>query len=249
MGFLHLFARSQIFFPTRYPDGDWSARSSLQARDVWLQARDGVRVHGWWVPGLNATVVTVFLHGNGGNLTYRARHLQEIAAAGSDVLIIDYRGYGRSEGSPSEEGVYADADAAYDYCARSGKPVVIHGESLGSAVAVDLAVRRLAAGVILEAPFTSVRAMAGTVLPLLGPLVISGFDSLSKAPRLRSPLLVLHGGRDAVVPVRFGRELYEAATCPKSLWILGGAGHNDLVAAAGTLYGTRLREFYARIIS
>lgn len=242
---LRFFAHSQIYYPTRYPHGPWDAQAGLGAQDVWLASAGGVRIHGWWVPGRDARVATVFFHGNGGNLSHRLLHIAEITAAGSDLLIIDYRGYGRSEGKPSEAGLYADADAAYEYAAKQGKPVVIHGESLGSAVAVDLAARHPAAGVVLEAPFPSVKAVAATLIPGLGPLLISGFDSAAKIGRLRAPLLVIHGDRDSTIPLRLGRRLYDAAPSPKELWIVPGATHNDLVEAAGPAYRERLRRFYA----
>ncbi len=113
---------------------------------MWLSSAGGVRIHGWWAAGREARVTTVFFHGNGGNLSHRVQHISEITAAGSDLLIIDYSGYGRSEGRPSEAGLYADAEAAYEWAAKQGKPVVIHGESLGSAVAVELAARARRSG-------------------------------------------------------------------------------------------------------
>jgi pimeloyl-ACP methyl ester carboxylesterase len=244
---LHFYAAGQLYWPMRYPAGYWQAQAGLEARDVWLRASDGVRIHAWWKAAREARVATLFLHGNGGNLTHRADHLREIAAAGSDVLILDYRGYGRSDGSPSERGLYADADAGYSYLLRTGKPVVVHGESLGAAVAVDLAVRRPAAGVVLEAPFTSVRDMAGLALPVLGPLAIWGYDNQAKIGRLRAPLLIVHGDRDSLVPLRFGQRLYAAASPPKWLWVVPGAGHNDILDAAGSAYRERLRRFYDEI--
>src|SRR5262249_5671534 len=122
--------------------------------------------------------------------------------------------------------------------------IVIHGESLGSAVAVELAARRPCARVVLEAPFTSAAQVAGTVLPLIGPLLISSFDSKAKIGRTRAPLLIIHGDRDEVIPYRMGRELYDAAPEPKSFWTVEGAGHNDLVETAGDHYCERLAAFY-----
>jgi fermentation-respiration switch protein FrsA (DUF1100 family) len=189
----------------------------------------------------------LFLHGNAGNIGQRADHIAEIAAAGSDVLIIDYRGYGRSQGHPSERGLSMDADAAYDYLAAKGKPIVLHGESLGSAVAVELATRHPIAGLILESPFTSLRAEANTVLPVIGPLVVWGFDSKSRIARVHAPLLLIHGDHDQTVPYRLGRELYEAAPGPKTLWTVPGGDHNDLLGVAGPEYRDRLRRFYASL--
>jgi len=122
--------------------------------------------------------------------------------------------------------------------------VVIHGESLGSAVAVDLASRRPCAGLVLEAPFTSTRDMASRILPVAGPLLIWSYNSKSKIGQVRAPLLIMHGDRDEVVPFDLGRALYEAAPEPKTFWQIPGAGHNDIIPTAGPAYRERLRSFY-----
>ncbi len=245
-GALHWLASRVVYQgSSSLPDPAW--RDALGAEDVWLRARDGVKIHGWWVRSQASRLATLFLHGNAGNIGHRGPHIRAIVEAGSDVLIIDYRGYGGSQGRPSERGLSLDADAGYDYVAAQGKPIVLHGESLGSAVAVELATRRPAAGLILEAPFTSLRAEADQALPVLGPLLLWGFDSRSRVARVHAPLLVIHGDRDRTVPYRLGRELYEAASGPKSLWIVAGADHNDILEAAGPEYRERLRQFYASL--
>jgi fermentation-respiration switch protein FrsA (DUF1100 family) len=190
----------------------------------------------------------LFLHGNGGNITHRAQHALEITGAGSSVLLLDYRGYGRSEGRPTEDGLYTDADAAYEMLRAAGyspDQIVIHGESLGTAVAVDLAVRKRCAGVILEAPLRSAGKIAGRVMPLIGPLLVRGFDTESKVGRLGSPLLIIHGDLDEVVPFSHGRAVFDAAAQPKQFWTVAGAHHNDLLAMAGPLYSERLHQFYS----
>jgi fermentation-respiration switch protein FrsA (DUF1100 family) len=164
--------------------------------------------------------------------------------------MIDYRGFGRSEGAPSEEGVYADADAGYDYLMRRGIPserLVLHGESLGTAVAVDLAARRPCGGLILEAPFPSIRAVAGRILPLIGPTVVSGFETARKIPETRQPLLIIHGEADSLIPIKMGQEVFDAAPQPKDFWRLPEAGHNDIVESAGPDYVARLRDFYSKV--
>jgi hypothetical protein len=244
---LHLLAGRMVYYPIRYPQGWWQAQTQIGAEDVWLTASDGVRLHAWWVPAAGARLATLFLHGNGGNLSHRAGHLREITAAGSSVLILDYRGYGRSAGRPTEAGLYRDGEAAYRHLLAQGHPaqrIVLHGESLGTAVAVHLAARFGCAGLIVEAPLTSAREMAGRVLPLLGPLLVWGFDSKDKIARVRVPLLVLHGDRDQVIPYEFGRALFAAANEPKQFWTIAGAGHNDILDVAGPQYGRRLRDFY-----
>ena len=236
-----------VYYPMKYPRGFWDLKQVIGAEDVWLRTSDGVRLHGWWINPPGARILTIFFHGNAGNLTHRANHIREITAAGSVFLIIDYRGYGRSGGWPREEGLYTDADAAYRYALERGwqpQQIVAHGESLGTAVAVDLAARQRCGGVVLEAPFTSARDVAARVLPLVGPLLTSGYDSRRKIPGIRAPLLIIHGNRDEVIDFGLGRKLFEAAREPKAFWTVSGAGHNDLLEAAGPAYTERLRGFY-----
>jgi fermentation-respiration switch protein FrsA (DUF1100 family) len=190
--------------------------------------------------------VTLFLHGNAGNITHRSQSFGEITAAGSSVLMIDYRGYGKSTGRPSENGLYADAEAAYEYLLKSSRPeeIIVHGESLGAAVAVDLASRHQCGGVVLEAAFTSASDVAGTVLPMIGPLLIRSFDSRRKITRVQAPILFIHGSADHTVPMRLGGALFDSAPEPKYFWAIPGADHNDIVESAGPEYQKRLRSFY-----
>jgi fermentation-respiration switch protein FrsA (DUF1100 family) len=165
------------------------------------------------------------------------------------VLLLDYRGYGKSEGSPGEAGLYADAEAAYEWLAarHPTSGIVLHGESLGTAVASYLAASRPCAGLVLEAPFPSARAVAGRVLPLLGPLLISGFDTESNLQKIRVPVLVIHGDADEVIAYDFGKKVYDAARGPKTFWSLPGATHNDLHIAGEAEFVARLRRFYASL--
>jgi len=242
-GGLCWWAAGQFYSPWRYPRGDWAQQRALGVRDVWLTAADGVHLHGWWRAAPANRFATLYLHGNGYNVTTRADHIRGITAAGSDVLVIDYRGYGKSDGRPSERGLYTDANAGYRYVVSMGKPVIIQGQSLGTAVAVDLAVRRPCAGLVLEMPFTSGRDIARRVSPL-APLVVWGFDSRAKISKLRAPLLIMHGDQDQMVPFSMGRELFAAAPEPKQFWTVPGAGHGNLVQVAGPAYAERLRSFY-----
>jgi len=236
-----------IYFPAQYPGGPWDAQALLRAADVWLDTVDRVRIHAWWIPRDGASIATLHLHGNAGNITHRFAPFREIAAAGSAVLALDYRGYGKSHGRPTEHGLYRDADAAYDYLLRSGfhpDQIVLHGESLGTAVAVDLAARRPCAAVVLEAPFTSAKDVARAVVPVIGPMLIWGFDSRAKIGRIHAPVLFIQGDRDAVIPLRLGQDLFAAAREPKSFWLVPGAGHNDIVETAGASYRQHLHSFY-----
>jgi len=249
---LYWFANRQIFHPMKHPAGWWEVQEELGVEDVWISAADGVRLHGWWKEAPGAELATLYLHGNAGNVTHRGSHILAVAEAGSSILVIDYRGYGKSTGRPSEAGIYADARAAYDWLRGRGRPperIVAHGESLGTAVAVELAVRVPVAGVVLEAPFSSAGDVAGTILPVLGPLLVRSFRSIEKIGSLRAPLLVIHGERDGIIPIELGRRLFEAAPEPKEFWAVAGAGHNDLVEAGGAEYVTRLGRFYRRLLA
>jgi len=217
-----------------------------------MEDTDGVKIHGWWVRREHSSLATLFLHGNAGNITDRARHIEEIASAGSSVLMLDYRGYGKSSGRPSEEGLYRDSEAGLNYLLGKGyqpEQIIAHGESLGAAVAIDLASRRPGAALILEAPFTSASEVAGTVLPFIGPLLIRSYNSLSKIQRIRVPEFFMQGDRDEVIPLRLGQKLFAAAQGSKTFWIIPGAGHNNILETPGGEYRRRLSAFYQSLLN
>jgi uncharacterized protein len=190
-------------------------------------------LHGWWIPATAPTIAQVLLfHGNAGNIGDRVPHIALLTAAGFDVLAFDYRGYGRSAGRPSERATYEDARAAYDALRGSGRTIFL-GESLGGAVALELALERPPAGLILQSAFTSVRHMARLHYPFIPrALVPDAYPSLEIIPRLRAPLLVLHGSHDEIVPLMDGEALYDAAPDPKRIEVFD-SGHNDLISLAG----------------
>ncbi len=241
-------ANRQVFHPMRYPAGWWEGQAQLGVEDVSIRTPDGLTLHGWWKESPGSDLVTLYLHGNAGNVTHRGRHIQEIVAAGSSVLVIDYRGYGKSQGRPSEQGLYTDAEAAYDYLLTQGygpHQIVLHGESLGTSVAMDLAIRRPARGVILEAPFTSAGDVAHRILPFLGPLLVRSFPTKSKIGNLKWPLLLIHGTEDEIIPFEMGRELFDLAPEPKQFREVPGAGHNDITEIGGPEYRRWLLDFYS----
>ena len=236
-----------IFFPDPMLVGSPSA-IGLAYEDVEFNANDGVRLHGWYVPGTRPETLLWF-HGNAGNISHRLDNLRLIHDhLGTNVFLFDYRQYGRSDGVASEEGLYADARGALAYLhGRSDirpERIIYFGRSLGSAVALDLATTAAPCGLILESPFLSVREMARTILP--GPLaniVPTGFDNRSKIAQIRCPLLFIHGDRDEIVPYAQGRQLFETASPPKAFYTIRGAGHNDTYVVGGQAYFQRLRQF------
>ena len=211
------------------------AAAGLRFTDVAFRAADGERLHGWWVPASRPVIGHVLLvHGNAGNVGDRVPHLALLSAAGFDVLAFDPPGYGRSGGRPSELGTHRDARAARDALllqqgVEAGR-VLYLGESLGGAIALALALELPPAGLILQSTFTSVRDMARRHYPFLPrALVPDAYPSRRRIPRLRAPLLVLHGARDDIVPLMHGEELYEAAPEPKRIVVFPDAGHNDML--------------------
>jgi fermentation-respiration switch protein FrsA (DUF1100 family) len=219
----------------------------VSGEDVFLETEDGVRIHGFWLPAPGATRAILFLHGNAGNASHRLPNAAEFVRLGASVLLLDYRGYGMSGGTPSEAGVMADARAGLSHLVEQrgvpGDRIVLFGRSLGGAVAVDLVQDRAVAGLILESTFTSLSDMAGGILPLAAPFVRGRFDSKAKIARLRAPLLALHGDRDEIVPYRLGRALFEAAPEPKAFETIAGAGHNDTIEVGGRPYFERIQRF------
>jgi fermentation-respiration switch protein FrsA (DUF1100 family) len=222
-----------ILYQPSGPPPDAFQAEGLTKEDVWFETADRVKLHAWYCPVENPVAVVLFSHGNGGNLTHRAERLRLLTRRlGVTVLAFDYRGYGRSEGDPSEAGLYADARAARKFlAAKAGVPesaIVLYGQSLGGAVAVDLAAADGARGLILESSFTKLADVANRKFPLTPPgkILKNQFASIEKLPAYRGPLLVLHGEQDSLVPIAQGKALYAAANGPKSFVAIPGADHN-----------------------
>jgi pimeloyl-ACP methyl ester carboxylesterase len=235
---IRVLLNSLLYFPSRTiietPD-----RAGLEYFELGLKTEDGERLHGWWIGARREPLGHLLLcHGNAGNVGDRVLHAALLTAAGFDVLLFDYRGYGRSGGRPSEEGTYRDARAAFTCLLEQpgvdpGR-VFYLGESLGGAVALDLALERPPAGLVLLSAFTGVRELGRLHYPFVpAPLVPDAYPALRRIHELRAPLLVLHGDRDEIVPLSQGRALFEAAPGPKRMHVFAGLGHNDLVPRAG----------------
>jgi fermentation-respiration switch protein FrsA (DUF1100 family) len=229
---------SLLFFPSRAV-GETPGGAGLNYSELRLDTADGERLHGWWIAAQTDSLGHLLLcHGNAGNVGDRVLHAALLTAVGFDVLLFDYRGYGRSSGRPSEPGTYRDARAALArLLERPGVDaarVFYLGESLGGAVALDLALARPPAGLILLSAFSGVRELARLHYPLVPTaLVPDAYPTLRRIGGLRAPLLVLHGDRDEIVPLAQGRTLFETAPKPKRMHVFSGLGHNDLVPLAG----------------
>lgn len=207
--------------------------AALGVRETELATADGLALLAWYRPAPAGRPVLVYFHGNGGHIGHRSERLRRFAGEGFSVLMPEYRGYGGNPGRPNEAGLYADGRAALDFLAEAGVPpqqIVLWGESLGSGVAVRMAAERPVGGVVLEAPFTSVAAVAQCHYPFVpaARMVQDRFDSLAVIGRVAAPILFLHGERDRVVPIQFGRALFEAAASPKEAWVSPQAGHVNL---------------------
>lgn len=244
-----------IFFPESKVISN-PGELGIPFEDLTISTEDGVDLNAWFVPFKKSRKTLLWFHGNAGNIGDRVDYLQLLhRKLKLNILIIDYRGYGRSGGEVSEEGTYRDARAAYDYLLTrtdiDTSRIIFLGRSLGAAIAVDLATHILPLGLILEAPFTSIKEMAGVVLPWLpvGRFLATKYDSLSKIDRIQIPLLIMHGDHDSVVPYRQGEKLFDAANEPKQFFTIEGADHNDSYIVGGDAYFKRMSRFIDRLES
>jgi len=233
-----------------YPEPHWIAtpeRLGLQAEYLRLASAAGVELHAWFFPHPKPCASLLFCHGNAGNASHRLENTALLLQSGFQVLLFDYRGYGHSSGQPSEHGLYRDAQAAWTYLVdrvdTASVPRIIFGRSLGGAVAVELATRVKADGLIIESSFTSIRTLARLIFPLPLPELPVKYDSLSKIGNLRMPLLSIHGERDELIPFSDGRLLFDAAPEPKAWYAIPGAGHNDTYLTGGQAYFQRMAAF------
>jgi uncharacterized protein len=253
LGAAILFLDSFIFYPER--SGDWEARrrSRFRIEEVELGTSDGERLVSWFMRVEKPRATVLFFHGNAGNLTHRLDVLETLAEIGLDAFVLGYRGYGRSTGKPGEAGVYLDAEAAYAHLTGSAgvapDRLMLLGESLGCAVAIDLAARKPCAGMVLQSPFLSIAEMATQVIPLppLRWIVPRKFDNLGKISKVAAPKLFLAARRDEVVPFGQTRRLFEAAPGEKEWGEFEDCGHNDLFLRHHPEWTDAVDRFVGRI--
>jgi hypothetical protein len=260
---LRWFERANIYFPSReFAMGPQTF--GLAYEEAFLKTEDGVRVHAWFLPEapfkpspkekpvrgpLAAEGLTLlYCHGNAGNISSRMFKANILHRLGVGVLLFDYRGYGKSEGRPSEQGTYRDAEAAYRWLTEVKKVpperVVVYGESLGNAIAVETALRHPPKALILEAAFTSIVDMGKLIFPFLPVRAMTTirYDNLSKIPKVGCPVLVMHSKEDAIVPFSMGRRLFEAAPAPKRFFEMRGS-HDEGYIDTGEAYSREIRDF------
>jgi fermentation-respiration switch protein FrsA (DUF1100 family) len=251
---IRLFEAHLIFFPN-YPgrlEGNWHPHN-LPIEDVWLHSSDGTKLHAWWIPNSEAEFTFVAFHGNASNIANRADVYRFLRDTPANVLALEYRGYGHSEGEPTEVGFYRDADAAYQYLvARAIEPqlIVSFGQSLGTAVAANLAAHRQVGAVILEAPFPSASRVARKLFWFLPGIELFVRGQLNTAARLNensAPILIVHCTQDPVIPFSLGQAVYNAAPSPKQFLPIAGVCHEESSIMAPQKYRDALQDFLGTI--
>lgn len=258
MFFLYHIEKKLIYHP--YKDINSTPEDyGLEYEDVTFQTEDGLDLNGWFIHGkkdsLNKNTHTLlWFHGNAGNISHRLENIKMLCdRVPLNIFIFDYRQFGKSEGKISEEGTYLDAKAALKYLRSRNdinlEKIIFFGRSLGSAVAVDLAVKEKCHALILETPFTSIKDMAKLTYPFLpiSYFARTKYDSLKKIKNVNTPVLVIHGDKDDLVPIEHGKKLYKDANGPKEFYTIQGANHDDTYIVGGEKYFDAIREFISKL--
>jgi len=252
--FIFLYARyiekRSLYFPTR-DIVDTPSVINIDFEDIYFKASDDIELNGWFIPAKDAGSTILFFHGNGGNISHRLEKLSFFRKMGLNVFIIDYRGYGKSKGRPEEKGLYKDAEAAYIYLTKektiAPEHIILYGESLGGAVAANLATKHKVKAIITEDTFTSIKEMVEIVYPFLPTFFIkSKFDTLSMMQELKIPKLVIHSRGDEIVPFELGERLFEEAQEPKQFLKLRGS-HNTAFFDSVDVFYQGVEEFLNKL--
>ncbi len=249
-----LFGQTRLmYFPSRQIINT-PKDTGLDYEDLRLMTSDGVRIAAWWIPGEHPqTPVILFAHGNGGNISYRLPYMRIFQQMGLASLFFDYRGYGESEGEPSEQGTYLDGSASWQYLTQTRgiapQRIIIYGESLGGGIATYLAAKYQPAGLILGSTFTSVPDRAKELFPLMPIDLIAQFqyNNLERLGQIHVPVLIIHSPQDEIIPFHHGRRLYEAANEPKFFLEIQGS-HNEGFLDSLPIYQAGIEQFVRGII-
>lgn len=258
MGFINYIENKLIF----HPDNDLDSTPEnygLEYDDVAFHTDDGVKLHGWFIYSKKVsqykdTYTLLWFHGNAGNIGHRLENIEMLCdRIPVNIFIFDYRQFGKSEGKISEKGTYLDAKAALAYLNSrkdiNVEKIIFLGRSLGSAVAIDLALKEKCRALILETPFTSIKEMCKVLHPIL-PLhcvVRTKYDSIAKIKNVKTPVLIIHGDKDDYVPIEQGRKLYEAANEPKEFYTVPGGTHNGIYIEGGEEYFNVIKRFVNKL--
>ena len=245
--YLRYFEKKGIYYPSK--DIIYNPQDvGLKYDDVYFETDDGLRLNAWFIPAEIPRGTLLFCHGNAGNLSHRVEIIEIFNKLNLNVFIFDYRGYGRSLGSPSEQGLYRDAQAAYQYLLSRNDidkdKIVIYGKSIGANVAINLASKVSAACLISESGFTSAYDMGKKLFPYLPIkwIITTKFDAIEKIKRINIPKLIIHSQNDEIVPFKLGEKLFEAALQPKEFYQMRGT-HNAAIFMAPEEYSLRLDSF------
>jgi fermentation-respiration switch protein FrsA (DUF1100 family) len=253
VGFVYFTQGSLVYFPNVAREHIATpAAYGMSYEDAAIVTEDGETLHAWWIPAEGARGTVLLFHGNAGNISHRIEYARMFRTLGYSTLLAEYRGYGKSTGSPSEEGTYRDASASWRWLATqkgvSGSDIVVFGESLGGAVACWLAARERPRALVLASTFTSVPDLGAEVYRFLPVRLLSRFryNTRECLSQVEAPVLIAHSPRDDIVPHAHGRRLYEAAREPKQFLELAG-GHNDGFIFTRAEWVKALGEFLDRV--
>lgn len=248
----YFFQERLLYFPLRTLTSTPASRG-LAYEDVWLETRDGVRISGWFIPAAQPRATLLFFHGNAGNISHRLDSIETFHRLGLNTFIIDYRGYGQSEGKPTETGTYLDAAAAWRYLVEDrqipAEEIIIFGRSLGGAVAAWLAQQQSPAALILESTFTSAPDVAASAYPFLPVRQLTRIDynTLQRVAEIKAPILIVHSPDDNVIPYDHSQRLFAAANEPKEFLSIRG-GHNDGFLISAPAYEAKVAAFVAQYV-
>jgi fermentation-respiration switch protein FrsA (DUF1100 family) len=246
LGYFRYFEHRSLYFPTKEIE-TLPNNIDLSYEDVYLKTDDGMRLNAWLVPAKHSRYTVLFCHGNGGNISHRIEKIEILNRLGLDVFIFDYRGYGRSSGRPSENGLHKDVRAVYNYLVSERKvspdSIILYGESLGGAVAIDLARTESVKALITEATFSSTKDVSRTIYPFLPTFLISSrFDSARKIKDVNIPKLIIHSKNDEIIPFGQSIKLFEVSPEPKKHLVLIGS-HNTCFLDSKDLYVSGINDF------
>ena len=251
--YLRHFEKKGIYYPTKeiaLSPGD----IGLKYEDAYFKTEDDLRLNGWFIPAEHSRGTLIFCHGNAGNISHRVEIVEIFNKLNLSVFIFDYRGYGRSQGVPSEQGLYQDAQAAYQYLLNredvDKRTIVIYGKSIGANVAINLASKVSAAALISESGFTSAYDMGRKLFPYLPIkwIITTKFDALEKIRDITIPKLIIHSRDDEIIPFKLGERLFEAAPQPKEFYQMQGT-HNEAIFMFKEEYKAKIDNFLSKYLS